>query len=87
MSLVGPRPERDHYIQQILENAPSYTLLHCVRPGITSLGMVKHGYASSIDEMIQRMHYDLIYIENVSFTTDLKIIAYTIATVMSGKGK
>lgn len=87
MSLVGPRPERDHYIQQILENAPYYTLLHCVRPGITSLGMVKHGYASSIDEMIQRMHYDLIYIENVSFTTDLKIIAYTIATVMSGKGK
>ena len=58
-----------------------------MRPGITSLGMVKHGYASSIDEMIQRMHYDLIYIENVSFTTDLKIIAYTIATVMSGKGK
>lgn len=87
MSLVGPRPERDHYIQQILENAPYYTLLHCVRPGITSLGMVKHGYASSIDEMIQRMHYDLIYIENVSFTTDLKIIAYTIETVMSGKGK
>lgn len=87
MSLVGPRPEREHYIRQILEIAPYYTLLHCVRPGITSLGMVKHGYASNVDEMIQRMHYDLIYIENVSFTTDLKIIAYTITTVVSGKGK
>lgn len=87
MSLVGPRPERNFYIQQILKTAPYYTLLHCVRPGITSLGMVKHGYASNVEEMIQRMHYDLIYIENVSLTTDLKILAYTIATVMSGKGK
>ena len=86
MSLVGPRPEREYYISKIMEKAPYYTLLHCVRPGITSLGMVKHGYATSVEEMINRMHYDMIYIENVSFTTDLKIIAYTVATVFSGKG-
>lgn len=86
MSLVGPRPERDYYLKQIKQKAPYYTLLHCMRPGLTSLGMVKYGYASSVDEMIRRMHYDLIYLENVSFTTDLKIIVYTLGTVVSGKG-
>lgn len=86
MSLVGPRPEREFYIKQIIPKAPYYSLIHQVRPGITSWGMVKYGYASTVDEMISRLKYDLLYIENVSFAVDLKIIFYTIHTVFTGKG-
>lgn len=86
MSLVGPRPEREYYIKQIVAKAPYYSLIHQVRPGITSWGMVKYGYASNVDEMICRLQYDLLYIENVSFIVDLKIIFYTIHTVLTGKG-
>lgn len=86
MSLVGPRPEREHFINLIMRQAPYYTLVHSVRPGITSWGMVKYGYASSVDQMVERLRYDLIYIENVSFPVDMKIILYTIRTVFTGKG-
>ena len=86
MSIVGPRPERQYFIDQIIRRAPFYTLLHQVRPGITSMGMVKFGYASNVDEMVQRMKYDLIYLENMSLFNDLKIIVYTIETVLTGKG-
>lgn len=86
MSLVGPRPEREFYINQIIHQAPYYSLIHQVRPGITSWGMVKFGYASNVDEMISRLKYDLLYIENVSFAVDLKILFYTIHTVLTGKG-
>lgn len=86
MSLVGPRPEREYYIQQIIRRAPYYSLVHQVRPGITSWGMVKHGYASNVDEMIKRLPYDLLYIENISFSVDLKILFYTVSTVLTGKG-
>ncbi len=86
MSLVGPRPEREFYIRRILERAPYYSLIHQVRPGITSWGMVKYGYASSVEQMIERMKYDLLYIENLSFGVDIKIIFYTFNTVITGKG-
>lgn len=86
MSIVGPRPERQYFIDQITRRAPFYTLLHQVRPGITSMGMVKFGYASNVEEMVQRMKYDLIYLENMSLFNDLKIIVYTIETVLTGKG-
>lgn len=86
MSLVGPRPEREYYIDRIVERVPYYSLIHQVRPGITSWGMVKYGYASNVDEMIERLAYDLVYIENVSFGVDLKILFHTISTVLSGKG-
>ena len=86
MSLVGPRPEREYFINLIMRQAPYYTLVHSVRPGITSWGMVKYGYASSVDQMVERLRYDLIYIENVSFPVDMKIILYTIRTVFTGKG-
>lgn len=86
MSLVGPRPEREYYISQIVKQAPYYTLIHQVRPGITSLGMVKFGYAATVEEMVRRVHYDLIYLENASLGMDLKIIFYTIRTVLTGKG-
>ena len=86
MSLVGPRPEREYYIKQIMAKAPYYTLIHQVRPGITSWGMVKYGYASDGDGMGERLRYDLLYIENVSLLVDLKILFYTVQTVFTGKG-
>ena len=86
MSIVGPRPEREYYIKQILAKAPYYTLIHQVRPGITSWGMVKYGYASDVEGMIERLKYDLLYIENVSMLVDLKILFYTVQIVVTGKG-
>ena len=86
MSLVGPRPERKYFIDEIVKTAPYYYLLHNVRPGITSLGMVKYGYAASVDKMVERMEYDILYYENMSLTLDLTILIYTVKTVISGKG-
>ncbi|MDE6287993.1 MAG: exopolysaccharide biosynthesis polyprenyl glycosylphosphotransferase, partial [Muribaculaceae bacterium] len=86
MSLVGPRPEREFFVRKILERAPHYTLVHQVRPGITSWGMVKFGYAGSVDEMLERLRFDMLYLENVSLAVDLKILFYTVHTVLTGKG-
>ena len=87
MSLVGPRPERQHFIDAITEQAPHYKHLHKVRPGITSWGQVKFGYAENVDQMVRRLKYDILYIENMSLAVDLKIIAYTVLIVLKGDGK
>jgi len=87
MSVVGPRPERQFFIDQIVKKAPHFHHLQKVRPGITSWGQVKFGYASNVDEMIQRLKYDILYIENMSMLVDLKIMIYTIKTVLQGSGK
>lgn len=86
MALVGPRPERKYYIDQIVKNAPYYYLLHNVRPGITSLGMVKYGYAGNVDQMLERLYYDMLYYENMSLKLDIAILLYTVKTVVTGKG-
>ena len=86
MSLVGPRPERKFYIDQIIPFVPAYALLHQVRPGITSMGMVKFGYAKNLDEMLERVKYDLMYLNNASLINDLKILIYTIKIVFTGRG-
>ena len=87
MSLVGPRPEREYFIDKIVKKAPWYTLVLQVQPGITSWGMVKYGYATDVDQMIERNRYDLIYLANMSIAVDFKILIHTIKTVSSGKGK
>jgi exopolysaccharide biosynthesis polyprenyl glycosylphosphotransferase len=87
MSLVGPRPERQFFIDQILPLAPHYKLLHRVKPGFTSWGQVKYGYAENVDQMIERLKYDILYIENMSLALDFKIAFYTLLTVLKAEGK
>lgn len=87
MSVVGPRPERQYFIDQIVEIAPEYKLLLRVKPGITSIGQIKFGYAASVDEMVQRLRFDLLYPARRSFLFDMWIIAQTIWVMAQGRGK
>lgn len=87
MSLVGPRPERKYFIDEIVKTHPHYKFLHRVKPGLSSWGMVEYGYAESVKEMIERMKYDLLYIQNCSLFLDWKIKLYTLKVVFQGRGK
>jgi exopolysaccharide biosynthesis polyprenyl glycosylphosphotransferase len=87
MSLVGPRPERQFFIDQIVQIAPHYRHLHRVRPGLTSLGQVKYGYAETVAQMVERLKFDILYIENMSLAMDFRVILYTLKIIVEGRGK
>jgi lipopolysaccharide/colanic/teichoic acid biosynthesis glycosyltransferase len=86
MSIIGPRPEQQFFVDQIIQREPRYMHLTKIKPGITSWGQVQYGYASDVDEMIRRMEYDLFYLENRSLLFDLKIALCTIALIVKGRG-
>jgi polysaccharide biosynthesis protein PslA len=86
MSLVGPRPERAFYAAQLIDKAPHYKYIYKVKPGITSWGMVRYGYAGDLDRMLERLPYDLLYVENFSFLLDLKILIHTVLIILKGRG-
>jgi exopolysaccharide biosynthesis polyprenyl glycosylphosphotransferase len=87
MSVVGPRPERRFFIEQIIHKAPEYKKLLSIKPGITSIGQIKYGYAENVDQMIQRMKFDQVYLKNQKLTVDLNIIMATVRFIIEGKGK
>lgn len=87
MAIVGPRPERAHFIEQIVEKAPSYKKLLSIKPGITSIGQVNFGYAQTVDEMCERMLLDLQYLHEINFFSDVQIILKTVKVMFQGKGK
>lgn len=87
MSIVGPRPERQQFLTQIINYIPKYKMLQELKPGITSLGQIRFGYADSLEEMLSRARYDLKYINNLNFWTDIKVILTTVIVVINGKGK
>lgn len=87
MSIVGPRPERAYFIEQIMMDAPYYCLLYKVRPGLTSWGPIRVGYTDTIEKMIERLNCDIVYVENMSLLLDLKILFYTTGVILRGKGK
>jgi lipopolysaccharide/colanic/teichoic acid biosynthesis glycosyltransferase len=87
MSIVGPRPERQQFLDKVIQKIPKYKKMQQLKPGITSLGQVKYGYADNITQMLKRARYDLIYLDNLSYWTDLKVIFATIKVVFKGTGK
>lgn len=85
MSFVGPRPERQYFIDQINRETDNYHYVYLMRPGITSYATIYNGYTDTMDKMLKRLEYDLDYLDNRSLFLDLKIIVKTVLSIVSGK--
>jgi len=86
MSIVGIRPEQQYFIDQLIMRNPDYKLLQEIKPGITSWGQVRYGYAGNVDQMLERLEYDLHYFYHRSLWYDLKVAFYTIGIIIRGEG-
>ena len=87
MSIVGPRPERRYFINQIEQKAPYYCLIYKIRPGLTSWGPIRVGYTDTLEKMVRRLNYDIVYLENMSLRLDIRIMFYTLDVIFNGKGQ
>lgn len=85
MSFVGPRPERQYYIDKIMEVNPEYERLYELRPGLFSYATLHNGYTDTLEKMLKRLEYDLEYLENRTMAMDTKIIFQTVWSILSGK--
>lgn len=85
MAFIGPRPEREYYIKQIMERDPRYRYLFQIRPGVTSYATLYNGYTDTIEKMLRRLRYDLFYLEHRSWWFDFKILAKTFIYIIFGK--
>ena len=86
MSLVGPRPERPFFVDQLTRDIPFYAVRHSVKPGVTGWAQVSYHYGSTVDDSIQKLQYDLYYVKNHSLFLDLVILFQTVGVVLTGKG-
>ncbi|EXI91005.1 MAG: putative sugar transferase EpsL [Candidatus Accumulibacter regalis] len=86
MSLVGPRPERPYFVDQLTRDVPFYAVRHSVKPGVTGWAQVSYHYGSTVDDSIQKLQYDLFYVKNHSLFLDVVILFQTVGVVLTGKG-
>lgn len=85
MAFIGPRPERQYYIDQIIEKDPRYKFLYQIRPGVTSYATLYNGYTDTLEKMLKRLNYDLYYLEHRSWWFDFKILVKTFLHIVAGK--
>lgn len=86
MSLVGPRPERPYFVDQLAREIPFYGVRHCVKPGVTGWAQVRYQYGSSVDDAIQKLQYDLFYVKNHTLVLDILVLFETVRVVLTGEG-
>lgn len=86
MSFIGPRPERPEFVEQLTERMPYYALRHLTRPGLTGWAQVRYRYASTLDDNLVKLQYDLFYVKNRSIFLDIAILLKTINTILRSQG-
>jgi lipopolysaccharide/colanic/teichoic acid biosynthesis glycosyltransferase len=86
MSLVGPRPERPFFVEQLTNEIPYYAVRHSLKPGVTGWAQVRYQYGSTIEDSQEKLQYDLYYVKNHSLLLDIVILFETVGVVLTGKG-
>jgi exopolysaccharide biosynthesis polyprenyl glycosylphosphotransferase len=86
MSLVGPRPERPYFVEQLKQEIPYYSVRHSIKPGVTGWAQVKYQYGSTVEDSAEKLQYDLYYVKNHSLFLDFVVLFETVGVVLTGKG-